>query len=74
MRHNALQVTEMKTMQLSQGKAILPDDDRQGNSLSVGVTDLKVDGQEPTGTIIDLEVGGIDSRGTMLNPNLFKGY
>jgi hypothetical protein len=40
---------------------------------SAGVTDLKMGGGEPGGTVADLEVGGGEPTGTVLKPKLFKG-
>jgi hypothetical protein len=40
---------------------------------SVGVAELKRDGGEPRGTVVDLEGGGREPRETVLKPRFFKG-
>jgi hypothetical protein len=42
--------------------------------MSVGVTELKGDGWEPGGTVVDLEGGGREPRETMLKLKFCKGY
>jgi hypothetical protein len=41
---------------------------------SAGVTELKGDSIEPRGTVMDVEEGGREPRGTVLKPTFFKGH